>query len=65
MVLSSAAEFQQFMCDAAVFVKHKVLEEPEHDLFFALDSHSTSLSFLFGFPSSTELVRIKFYMAVR
>lgn len=34
MVLSSAAQFQQFMCDAAVFVKHKVLEEPEQDLCF-------------------------------
>lgn len=34
MVLSSAAQFQQFMCDAAVFVKHEVLEESERDLCF-------------------------------
>ena len=34
MVLSSAAQFQRFMCETAVFVKHEVLEEPEHDLYF-------------------------------
>lgn len=34
MVLSSAAQFQRFMCDTVVFVKHEVLEKPEHDLCF-------------------------------
>lgn len=34
MVLSSVAQFQRFMCDTVVFVKHEVLEKPEHDLCF-------------------------------
>lgn len=34
MVLNSAAQFKRFMCDTAVFIKHEVLEEPEHDLWF-------------------------------